>query len=113
MGERLFQPDPSKLGGLSEAKRVTDLIESYNMSWVPHNWSTIVNTAASLQLLAASKSGFLIEHKQETNPFLNELSSDTIEVSNGKMKIPMKPGIGVTINESAVEKFKLNPLEMF
>lgn len=109
----IYQPDPSKLGGLSEAKRVTDLIESYNMSWVPHNWSTIVNTAASLQLLAASKSGFLIEHKQETNPFLNELSSDTIEVSNGKMKIPMKPGIGVTINESAVEKFKLNPLEMF
>lgn len=108
----LYQPDPSKLGGLSEAKRVIDLIESYNVSWVPHNWSTIVNTAASLQLVASSRNGFLIEHKQEVNPLVNELSSDSLEVVNGKMKIPMKPGIGININERAVDKFKVNPLDM-
>lgn len=105
----IYQPDASKLGGLSEAKRVVDLIESYNMAWVPHNWSTIVNTAASLQLVAASKSGFLIEHKEEKNPLLNEISTDLLEVANGKMKIPTKPGLGIDISEEALEKFRVNP----
>ena len=106
----LYQPDPSKLGGISEAKRVVDLVETYNGTWVPHNWSTIVNTAASLQLIASSRSGFLIEHKQEINPFLDEISSDRLQVISGKMKIPLKPGLAVAINESAVEKFSFDPL---
>ncbi|MEM4089948.1 MAG: mandelate racemase/muconate lactonizing enzyme family protein [Thermoplasmatales archaeon] len=104
----LYQPDPSKLGGLSEAKRVIDLIELYNVAWVPHNWSTIVNTAASLQLIASSKNGYLIEHKQERNPLLTEISSETLEVIGGKMKIPTGPGLGVRIKESSVEKFSFN-----
>lgn len=103
----LYQPDPSKLGGLSEAKRVVDLIELYNVAWVPHNWSTIVNTAASLQLVAASKNGYLIEHKQEKNPFLDDISSMKLEVKEGKMKIPMGTGLGVEIRESSVEKYSM------
>lgn len=105
----LYQPDPSKLGGLSEARKVVDLIESYNRPWVPHNWSTIVNTAASLQLVASSKSAFLVEHKQEKNPFLDELAYEKLEVNRGKLKIPMGPGLGIRINEDAVMKYQVEP----
>ena len=108
----LYQPDPSKLGGLSEAKKVVDLVESYNRSWVPHNWSTIVNTAASLQLVASSKSGFLVEHKQEKNPFLDELAHEKLEVSNGKLRIPLGPGLGIRMNEDAVRKYQVETRDL-
>lgn len=105
----LYQPDPSKLGGLSEAKRVVDLVESYNREWVPHNWSTIVNTAASLQLLASSKNGFLVEHKQEKNPFLDEIAKEKLNVRNGVLEIPKGPGLGIQINEDSVREYEITP----
>jgi L-alanine-DL-glutamate epimerase-like enolase superfamily enzyme len=108
----VYQPDPCKLGGLSEAKRVVDLIEVNNQTWVPHNWSTIINTAANLQLIASSRTGFLIELKQEKNPLVDEISNTKLEVIDGKMKIPMEPGLGVNINENALDKFKIDPLKM-
>jgi D-galactarolactone cycloisomerase len=107
----LIQPDVSKAGGLSETKRIVDLAHIYNAMWVPHNWSTAINTAASLQLVGSSPDAFLLEFKQEPNPLVHELSKGGFTVRNGKMQIPNEPGIGIEINEDTLSKYTLKPKE--
>jgi L-alanine-DL-glutamate epimerase-like enolase superfamily enzyme len=103
----LIQPDVSKAGGLSETKRIADLARINNVMWVPHNWSTAVNTAASLQLVAACPDSFLMEFKQEPNPLVHDLSRRRFEVRNGRMRVADEPGLGLEIDESVVEKYSM------
>jgi len=101
----LLQPDVGKLGGLSEAKRVTELARMHNVPWVPHNWSTSINTAASLQLVASSLDAFLLEFKEEPNPLVHNLSRQKFEIANGKMKIPDKPGLGFEVDLGILDRY--------
>lgn len=103
----LIQPDVSKAGGLSETKRIVELARAYNLRWVPHNWSTAINTAASLQLVASAPDAFLLEFKQEPNPLVHELSKSKFSVSNGKLKVPSTPGLGIEIDEDVVTKYRV------
>ncbi len=80
----LIQPDASKLGGISEMKRIIELARINNIRWVPHNWSTAINSAASMQLVASAPDGFLMEFKQESNPLVSELSKNKFQIENGK-----------------------------
>ncbi len=103
----LFQPDASKVGGISEMKRIIELAHINNFMWVPHNWSTAVNTAASLHLAVSSPDGFLLEHKQEPNPLVHELTKEKFEIKNGKMQVPNKPGLGIEIDEKVLSKLRV------
>lgn len=103
----LVQPDPSKLGGISEAKRVVDLARVSERMWVPHNWSTAINTAASLQLVASVPDGFLIEYKQEPNPLIHDLIKQDFKIVKGKMMIPKGSGLGIEIDEDVVRKYSV------
>lgn len=102
----LIQPDASKLGGISEMKRVIELAKINNVRWVPHNWSTAVNSAASMQLVASAPDGFLMEFKQESNPLVSELTKEKFRIENGKLMVPETPGLGIEIDQNAVEKYR-------
>jgi len=43
----VLQPDVSKAGGLSEVKKITELADMWNMTVVPHGFSTAINVAAN------------------------------------------------------------------
>jgi L-rhamnonate dehydratase len=104
----IIQPDPSKLGGLSEAREVVRLIELYNKNWVPHNWSTAINTAACLQLVTSSQSCDLIEFKKEPNPLVHDILKHPFELHNGKIMLPQKPGLGIEVDEDKVYKYSID-----
>ena len=103
----LIQPDVAKVGGLSEARRIVELADARKVPWVPHNWSTSVNTAASLQLVASSPNASLLEFKEEPNPLVHGLSKQEFEVTEGEMTIPRRPGLGFDIELANVEKFEV------
>src|SRR5271166_1936346 len=84
----LIQPDASKLGGISEMKRIIELARINNMRWVPHNWSTAINSAASMQLVTSAPDAFLMEFKQEQNPLVSDLSKEKFQIKNGKLIVP-------------------------
>jgi L-rhamnonate dehydratase len=102
----LLQPDVSKVGGISEAKKIIDLADHNNVQWVTHNWSTAINTAASLHLTASSAAGFLMEFKKEPNPLLSEIVKEPFRISQGEMKVPDVPGLGIEIDLDAIEKYE-------
>ena len=103
----ILQPDASKVGGISEMKRVIELARINNVMWVPHNWSTAVNTAASLHLSVSSPDGFLCEFKEEPNPLVSALAKPGFVVKEGKVQIPDGPGLGIELSEKALNKVRV------
>jgi L-alanine-DL-glutamate epimerase-like enolase superfamily enzyme len=103
----LVQPDVSKVGGVSEAKRIVAFADENKIPWVPHNWSTAINSAASLHLCASSNQGFLMEFKQEPNPLLSEIIKQPFKISKGTIGVPIDPGLGIEIDLDAIEKYRL------
>jgi L-alanine-DL-glutamate epimerase-like enolase superfamily enzyme len=116
----VLQPDLSWVGGLTEAKKIAELAYHTNKEWVPHNWGTVINTAASLHLVAARPDGFICEYGigprtmedaapeegLEPSPMIVELPKAPFEVSNGSITIPKEPGLGIELNQQAFEKWR-------
>jgi L-alanine-DL-glutamate epimerase-like enolase superfamily enzyme len=106
----LLQPDVSKAGGLSHTKRIVEFAYDFNRSWVPHNWSTAINTAATIQLVASTPDGYLMEYKQEPNPLVQRLikrSDQIFKINEGKIQVPDSPGLGIEIGENVVDEFSV------
>jgi L-rhamnonate dehydratase len=106
----LLQPDVSKAGGLSETKRIVDMAHAFNVPWVPHNWSTAVNTAATLHLVSSSVDGDLMEFKQESNPLIHKIvkrGEENFQIHDGKMRVPSRSGLGIEIDLDALSQYEV------
>ena len=112
----LLQPDLSWVGGLTEGRRIAEMARLFNVPVVPHNWGTMVNFAASIHLVAAMPQGFLCEYpitrrtwgKDGTDapsPMMTELCTKPIAVEGGYARVPQEPGLGIEMDEDAVERY--------
>jgi L-alanine-DL-glutamate epimerase-like enolase superfamily enzyme len=106
----LLQPDVSKAGGLSETKRIVEMAHLFNVSWVPHNWSTAINTAATIHLVASTPDGYLMEFKQEPNPLIHKLvkkAEQIFSVQDGRIRVPAGFGLGIEVDENCVAEYEV------
>jgi galactonate dehydratase len=103
----ILQPDVGNTGGILEAKKIAAMAETYNMRIQPHNCSSPVCTAASVQL-DASISNFYI---QELYPYRIPEHFAIVdrplerEVRNSLMPVPDRPGLGVNLVAERVRPF--------
>jgi L-alanine-DL-glutamate epimerase-like enolase superfamily enzyme len=97
--------DPGRVEGISGMKAIVDDALTQRVRFVPHSWSSAINTAASLQVYAASTNGEVFEIKPAPSPMQNELVEIPIEQKDGWIAVPNGPGLGITINEKAIKKY--------
>ena len=101
----IVQPDATKVGGLSEVRRISWMAEDRGMRLIPHGWNTAVGLAADLQIASANRTTNLVEYLTGS-PFIDELSSQPwVLDSEGMLRIPDGPGLGVPLNMDAVERY--------
>ena len=103
-----MQPDLAIMGGITEGMRVAALAGAYQLVVAPHLWGSALLFASGLQLAAAVPNCTILEYSLGFNPMLRELAVDPPEIQDGRMQIPDRPGLGVTINEDFVEKYRIN-----
>ena len=99
----LLQPDVVKCCGLTEGKRIAALAETHDMAVVPHMTQPSIGNAASLALCATLPLSSRPHEHSGVRKDLDELFEDPWEFKDGQFTIPDKPGLGLTINEKAVE----------
>jgi len=96
--------------GISGAKRVAALAEPYYVAVAPRPSGGPVGTAAAVQL-AASIPNFFIQHvpspaAEQDRAMRREIVSPAIETgSGGFLQLTKTPGLGITVNEAALEKY--------
>jgi L-alanine-DL-glutamate epimerase-like enolase superfamily enzyme len=103
----IVQPDVTKAGGLTIARKIVDLCEAWNVMMVPHGFSSVVNVAANLQLVASIPRAFILEYRRTPSPLISRLSKKPLTYDDGHLKIPSEPGLGIEIDYSVVEECKI------
>ena len=99
----IFQPDPAFCGGISEAMRIGTIASAFNLRFAPHLWAGAPCFFAGLHICAASPASFIVEYSVGANPMIHDLVEETVEVKDGMIAIPDRPGLGFTISERFLE----------
>ena len=99
---RIWQPDLSKCGGITETLRIAAMASGFKIPIHPHSSMTGVNQAASIHLLAAIDNGGYFEADvSRANKFRDELGSEPWRIGKDGCVRPLEaPGIGVEVDEA-------------
>lgn len=94
----ILMPDLQRIGGLTEMRRAAALAEAYNMPI-----STHIFTEHSLSIAGSAVNCISVEHMPWYAPLFNE----KIEIVDGDIIIPERPGCGFTFNDAAIARYSL------
>lgn len=101
----IVQPDATKVGGISEERRIAWMARENGVRFIPHGWNTAVGLAADLQLASAFPDTDLVEYLTGS-PFIDEIAAGGWQLDgDGMLSIPNKPGLGLELDRAAVAKY--------
>ncbi len=104
----IVQPDLSRCGGLTVARKLIDLAEEYNTIIIPHAFKTNILMSATLQYIATLPNVWYQEFCEQDTILRKTLTSPLFSIDpEGYVHIPQTPGIGISLNEDAVERFRV------
>ncbi|MCO8289326.1 L-talarate/galactarate dehydratase [Tetragenococcus halophilus] len=98
------QFDAPRIGGITQYKKVIDRCEEQQLVLAPH-----YSMELHLPLVACFNGEVWVEHFEwfEKMGIFNE----RVEMNNGLMKVPDRPGIGLTLNNDVVRKLIVDSAE--
>lgn len=101
----IVQPDVTKVGGISEERRIGWLAEENGVKFIPHGWNTAVGLGADLHLASAFAHTDFVEYLTGS-PYIDEIVAKPWQLdADGMLAIPTTPGLGVELNLDAVAKY--------
>lgn len=104
----VVQPDVMHVGGISELVKVAFLAEMYNKMCCPHTgYVPGLVTAATLQAAGATNIQYVenILEPYATIEVRDSILKDPLPINkDGYMPVPQKPGLGIELNETNVQK---------
>jgi D-galactarolactone cycloisomerase len=106
-----LQPDVARAGGITEVRKIAAMAAEHHVPLSFHTWGDGIALAASVHLSAALKECVVMELDYTYNPLRAELLLEPLEVENGFLVPPDKPGLGVELDSKAVEKFAFAGVE--
>lgn len=104
----IVQCDVIWSGGITESKKIAAFAHAYGLPCIPHVFASGLSLVANLHFIASIPNGGLLEFDRNPNPLRTELFNEEIEIDKkGYVKVPDRPGLGVTLNERTVEKYRV------
>jgi len=101
----IVQPDVTKVGGISEERRIAWMAQDHGVRFIPHGWNTAVGLAADLQLASAFPGTDLVEYLTGS-PFIDDITIGGWPLdSEGMLSISTKPGLGLELDPDAVTRY--------
>jgi L-alanine-DL-glutamate epimerase-like enolase superfamily enzyme len=101
----VVQPDVTKVGGISEERRIGWMAQEYGVRFIPHGWNTAVGLAADLQLASAFPNTDLVEYLTGS-AYVDEIAARAWRLDpDGMLAIPDTPGLGLELDMDAVSKY--------
>jgi L-rhamnonate dehydratase len=104
----VVQPDVSRCGGLTEAKKIATLAADKNILCVPHAFKTGVLVAATIQLIAAIPHAPFLEFSVTESAIRKQLLANPFVQKDGFVDVPQLPGLGIELNPEVIRKYGVN-----
>jgi D-galactarolactone cycloisomerase len=103
----IVQPDTTKVGGLSEARRIAWAAYDHGIDYVSHGWNTAVGVSADLHLAAAIPGARFVEF-QTGSPYIDGISKTDFRLDgDGCLAIPNGPGLGIELDFERIRQRSL------
>jgi L-alanine-DL-glutamate epimerase-like enolase superfamily enzyme len=103
----MLQPDATVLGGITEFRKVAALAAAHGVPLYPH-WMHHLNVS----IVASIPNAVMVEYFPDRSVLnLGDVLQDEITASNGTMPLPTQPGLSLTWDGKAVDRFALDPWE--
>jgi L-rhamnonate dehydratase len=104
----LVQPDVTRCGGITELLRIADYARGKGVETVPHAWKSGIIKAASLQCNAVMPDALFQEYCIADTPINQTLTQERLPIdADGMLTVPTAPGIGVTLDDEVVERYRV------
>jgi len=109
----IIQADPNVAGGLTEIRKIAAIADAFHINFAPHGGHIIGS-----HTVAAFLNGIIVEcYAIKASPYMDPepqliLYNEPLEIKDGWIEIPDKPGFGMKIDEGIAGKYevKINDL---
>ena len=103
---RKIHPDLATSGGIWETKKIGDAAQEYGVAMAMHFAGTPVSCMANVHCAAATENFLVLENHSLDVPWWDDLVEGVEKpiVNHGYIKVPDKPGLGVTLNDEVVKQ---------
>jgi len=109
----IVQPDVTKVGGISEQRRIAWMAHDFGIQYIGHGWNTALGLAADLQLASAIPDSDLVEYIGGS-PYVDGILQQPFALdSDGFLTIPDMPGLGVELDRAKVAHYCSDAAPLF
>jgi len=109
----IVQPDVTKVGGISEQRRIAWMADDLGVKYVGHGWNTALGVAADLQMAAAFPNVDYVEFIGGSAYVDGIVATPFVLDDEGYLTIPSKPGLGVELDPNKLARFMPDPTALF
>jgi L-rhamnonate dehydratase len=104
----IAQPDVTMVGGLTELLRLSAVAKKRGKRVVTHGYKSNITIAANLAFLAQHWAEEVLEYSTSESALRWELTRERLPIDkDGKVAVPMAPGLGVSLDPKVVERFRV------
>lgn len=114
-GVDIIQPDLSHAGGITEVKKIASMAEAHDVALAPHCPLGPIALSACLTIDATCYNAFIQEQSIGIHYNVGKSVMDYITnpqdfvFTEGRVKLPVRPGLGVEVNKELVTEENKNP----
>jgi D-galactarolactone cycloisomerase len=109
----IVQPDVTKVGGISEQRKIAWMANEFGIQYIGHGWNTALGVAADLQLSTVFPTCDLVEYIGGS-PYVDHITEGGFRLDKeGYLEIPNKPGLGINLNRDALKHYSPHGERMF
>lgn len=98
-----IMPDVTWTGGITELKKIANLAEGYYVPISPHDAGGPINVLAGAHVMMTVPNFYKLETSRWDLSGYNELMHTRLDNSNGALKLPRVPGLGIELNRDYLE----------
>lgn len=102
-----IMPDVTWTGGITEMKKIATLAEAFYVPISPHDAGGPINVLAGAHVMMTVPNFYRLETSRWDLSGYNELMHTRLDNSNGALKLPRVPGLGIELDRDYLEANKI------
>ena len=110
----IVQPETTRLGGITELKKLAAMAEAQAVTVAPHDGSVgPIIEMANVHVLASIPNCIFLEHLADDVPWRLDVAPGAMPEENGEIRVPDAPGLGVDIDENVAADHPIADIDAF
>ena len=107
----IIHPDLASSGGILETHKIGDMAQEFGVPMAMHFAGSPISCFANVHCAAATENFLVLENHSVDVPWWDDLIAGVEKpiINHGFVKVPEKPGLGLTLNDDVVKQHLRDP----